>query len=102
MQRALQASKSSMAEVVVTPYHNLSSNYNGFGSYLYIEVLAKYKLDINWLSATLKVSLLYAKMIIGNKVKIDRAMAERLADHFCTEVDYWMRLQEGANQTKVM
>lgn len=102
MQRVLQTNKLRMVEAIVMPCHNLSSNYNGFGSYLYIEVLAKYKLDINWLSSTLKVSLLYAKMILGNKVRIDRDMAEGLADYFCTEADYWLRLQDGANQTKVM
>lgn len=89
-------------ETPLTHYYNTSPNYNGFGCYLEKEVLEKYKLDIGWLSVTLEVSLLYAKMIISNKVRIDQDMAQRLASYFCNETSYWLKLQEKSNQTKVI
>lgn len=81
---------------------NLKFRYRDFGCYLELEVMKKNNLPIAWLATTLDVSEGYAKMVLSNKVKISKDMAQGLGNYFRTNSDYWIQLQEKLNQTNVI
>ena len=85
-----------------TSSKNLKFRYSGFGKYLSTAVLKKNNLTLEWLASTLDVDEKYANMILSNKIRINKDMAQGLANHFDTSVDYWMQLQEWLNKNKAI